>query len=136
MSTLVRLVFVLATVLFAAQPIAACYFSGAGTANAEGVVAAEPGCHDDMASSQVSTENTEKRSFCPSGSDCDEAMMQTMAGTDDVAFSQESEIVALPAVLAHFTGFDHIEIVRKTGPPGRQGLTKTTPLTLKQRLLL
>jgi len=133
-----RLFAVLAIALLAVQPVMACCLVGHEAAAQETSQVASPPCHDSsmqMASGQnVDTEQHSDE--CPGCYDCDSALMQAQASDDSTALSASSSEVPYAVLAAQFPGFAHDPVIFKTGPPGEPSLPLSTPITLKQRLLI
>jgi len=133
-----RLFAFLAVALLAAQPVMACCLVGQAAAAQETSQVASPPCHDSgMQMAPAQNANTEQDSDeCPGCYDCNSALMQAQASDDSTALSASSAEVSYVVLAAEYPGFGHDPVIFKTGPPGEPSLPLSTPITLKQRLLI
>jgi len=133
-----RLFAVLAIALLATQPVMACCLVGHEAAAQETSQVASPPCHDSgmpMAPAE-NTDTEEGSNECPGCYDCDSALMQAQTSDDSTALTASSAEVSYAVLAAEYPGFAHAPVIFKTGPPGEPSLPLSTPITLKQRLLI
>jgi len=134
-----RLLMIVAVAIFAAQPVMACCLTG----HAEPPrvqMPAEPACHDDMhdaaAGTPMDTHNTADQPECPGSPGCDKAVMQAQAFEDWTVSTAGPVEIPAGVVEARYTGFEPHRIVLTTGPPRDRPPPLSSPVILKQRLLI
>jgi len=138
MRSLTRLLAILAVALVAAQPVMACCLVGHGAVAQDVAQVSDPPCHDtgmQMAPAD-DTDATRDTDDCPGCYDCDSPLMQAQATDDSTLLSSSSVEISYAVLAAQFPGFAHRPVVFKTGPPGAPQLPLSTPITLKERLLI
>ncbi|MEM6415590.1 MAG: hypothetical protein AAF720_13150 [Pseudomonadota bacterium] len=140
MLKLTRLLILIAVALVATQPIMACCLTGhAEPAASHTSIEAAP-CHGEASLSSHGDTKTDQPSpspmDCPGCLDCDSAVMQAQSFENGVTFTQLSPEIPVTVIASRFEGFGHSETIFKTGPPGDPPLPLSTPITLKQRLLI
>ncbi len=136
MTPITRLFLILVAALVAARPVMACCVTDQAAggppdqraeleiAPCHGPPAATLGQHD----SAVSDE-------CPDCPDCESAMMQADAlaeAASPTGSADDAPAAAPPA----FDAFEVARTLQKTGPPSPAPRPRSTPISLKQRLLI
>jgi len=131
---LTRLFAILTVALMAAQPVMACCLVGHDAA----VQVSEPPCHDtgmDMAPTDDG-EAAQGTDDCPGCFDCDGPLIKAQGLGDGAVLAASSTDIPFAVLAARFSGFAHPQVIFKTGPPGEPQLPLSTPISLKQRLLI
>lgn len=138
MRILSRLLAILAVALVAAQPVMACCLVGHDAVAQDAALVSDPPCHDSgMQMSPADHADAAKDTGdCPGCNDCDSPLMQAQAADDSTLLSSSSAEISDAVLAAQFPGFAHRPVIFKTGPPGAPKLPLSTPITLKQRLLI
>lgn len=140
MLKLTRLLILIAVALVVTQPIMACCLTGhAEPAASHTSIEAAP-CHGEASpSSHVDTKTDQPSPStmdCPGCLDCDSAVMQAQSFQNGVTLTQLSSETPMAVITSRFEGFEHTATIFKTGPPGDPPLPLSTPIILKQRLLI
>lgn len=138
MRALTRFFAILAVALVAAQPVMACCLAGHGAVAQKVAQVSDPPCHDsgmqmapaDKAGAAQDTDD------CPGCYDCDSPLMQAQEAEDSTLLSSSSAEIPYAMLAVQFPRFAHQPVIFKTGPPGAPQLPLSTPITLKQRLLI
>ena len=140
MFKLTSLMILIVVAAFAVQPVMACCLTGHGEAAIADADTATPSCHDATESmSDVSLGVSHEMPGpvdCPGCLDCDSAIMQAQSIDDSALLTQLLSDVPIAVLSAKFTGFGYKTTVYKTGPPVDPPLKASTPISLKQRLLI
>lgn len=140
MLKLTRLLILIAVALVATQPIMACCLAGHAEPAASHTSVEAPPCHGEAPLSAHGDSETDQQKpapmDCPGCLDCDSAVMQAQSFENGALLTQLSAEIPLAVIASQFEGFGHTETVFKTGPPGDPTLPLSTPITLKQRLLI
>ena len=140
MLKLTRLLFLIAVALVATQPIMACCLAGHAEPAASDTSVEAPPCHGEAPLSALGDNETDQQPpspmDCPGCLDCDSAVMQAQSFENGALLTQLSPEIPLAVIASRFEGFGHTETIFKTGPPGDPPLPLSTPITLKQRLLI
>lgn len=140
MLNLTRLFILIAVALVATQPVMACCLAG----HADAVTVQSPPetlpCHGEMSHSDHGKTDAiyhlPSPTECPGCLDCDTAVTQAQSFDTNVLLTKDSQETSLTALTARFDGFEHKTTVFTTGPPGDPTISRPTPITLKQRLLI
>jgi len=136
MNLLTRLCLTLVVVTFAAGPVIDCCLLGHAEASVAVSQTDAPPCHgaaDDASQPQPSPQ---EHSECPGCTDCDAPMLQATAMDNAVAPASGHELQPAPVAARQWSGFDTPLVVRTTGPPSSSPPIRTSPISLKQRLLI
>ncbi|MEL7322552.1 MAG: hypothetical protein AAFN03_11215 [Pseudomonadota bacterium] len=140
MLKLTRLLILIAVVLVATQPVMACCLTGHAEPAASHTSVEAPPCHGEASPASHGDTKTDQPSpspmDCPGCLDCDSAVMQAQSFENGVTLTQLSSETPMAVIASRFEGFGHTETVFKTGPPGDAPAPLSTPITLKQRLLI
>lgn len=140
MLKLTRLLILIAVALVATQPIMACCLAGHAEPAASHTSVDVPPCHGEAPLSAHGDGKTGQQPpapmDCPSCLDCDSAVMQAQSFENGALLKQLSPEIPLAVIASRFEGFGHTETIFKTGPPGDPPLPLSTPIILKQRLLI
>lgn len=140
MLKLTRLLILIAVALVATQPIMACCLTGHAESAASHTSVEAPPCHGEAPLSTHGDSKTDQQPpapmDCPGCLDCDSAVMQAQSFETGALLTQLSPEMSLAVITSRFEGFGHTETIFKTGPPGDPPLPISTPITLKQRLLI
>lgn len=133
-----RLLALLTVAFIVAQPVMGCCLVGHPAPALEVVQDANPFCHGNgMPMAPVASDDPDQgNDDCPGCDDCDSPVMQAQASDDSAVLSAVALEIPLAAFDAKFRGFGHEPTILKTGPPDDPTLPLTTPITLKQRLLI
>jgi len=133
-----RLVALLVVAIMAAQPAMACCLTGHPASVAEAAQKDTPPCHaPGMQMAAAGTPDTPDTSTdCPGCDGCDSAVMQAQASGDNLILSGAASEIPLAVLSAQFPGFSYRPVIFRTGPPGEPARPLTTPISLKQRLLI
>lgn len=121
-----------------AQPVVACCLFGHAAAAQKASEVADPPC-DDSSMQMAPAEKADAEldtNDCPRCYDCDSTAMQAQASDDSATLSAASAEIPHAVLAAQFPKFAHRPVILKTGPPGEISLPLSTPITLKQRLLV
>ncbi len=140
MLKLTRLLILIAVAAIVAQPVMACCLTGHGEPQITQASADMPLCHGEQTAPEHSEQNSDHErpspADCPGCIDCDAGVMQAQSFDDGTLLVQTSTEFPVAILTARFEGFGHKSTVLKTGPPGDPPRIHTTPITLKQRLLI
>lgn len=140
MLNLTRFLILIAVAVMAARPVMACCLTGHGEPQITQASADMPPCHGEQSapehSEQTGDHERPSPADCPGCFDCDAGVMQAQSFDDGTLLVQNSTEIPVAILTARFEGFEHKSIVLKTGPPGDPPRIHTTPITLKQRLLI
>lgn len=74
--------------------------------------------------------------MCSGCADCDGAVMQAQIYDKSATPASGPSETPIRILDARFEGFGHRAIALKTGPPGDAPFLRSTPIALKQRLLI
>jgi hypothetical protein len=141
MLKLTRLLILIAVALVATQPIMACCLAGHAEPVASHTSVDKPPCHGEAPLSAHGDSKMDQQQLpapmdCPGCLDCDSAVMQAQTFETGALLTQLSPEIPLAVIDSRFEGFGQAETIFKTGPPGDPPLPLSTPITLKQRLLI
>lgn len=144
MLKLTRLMILVAVAFMVARPVMACCITGHNEAPSSVHSAETPSCHDAADSSEHTSSDTSGEMpgdmqgpmECPGCFDCDSAIMQAQTFDEGAVLTESLSEIPVALLTARFEGFHHNSTVLTTGPPGHAPPTNSTPITLKQRLLI
>jgi hypothetical protein len=140
MLKLTRLLMLIAAAALAAGPVMACCLTGHTQSAALYTSTETLPCHDAASPSGHEDAKAEQPAplpvDCPECVDCDSAVMQAQSFDHSVSLTQLTPEVHFAVIAARFEGFEHKATILATGPPGDPPLPLSTPMSLKQRLLI
>uniref|UniRef100_UPI0030F78B36 hypothetical protein n=1 Tax=Hyphomonas sp. TaxID=87 RepID=UPI0030F78B36 len=136
MTLFTRLLMILAVAAFAATPIMACCMTGHAQTHAMTIQAEAPPCHDELAPDAAKPMPGDMVADCPGCADCESAMLAARTADQATLLSSAGQVQLSPVEVNRWTGYDIPRTLRTTGPPRASPRLPTTPVSLKQRLLV
>ena len=136
MNLFTRLFIFLAVVAFAATPIMACCMTGNAQSGAQAIQAEAPPCHGDLAAEAAEPMSGDTPADCPSFADCESTMLAVVTADQVTVLSSADNHRLLPVEVNLWTGHEAPRIQCTTGPPRASPGLLSTPISMKQRLLV
>lgn len=136
MTLFTRLLMILAVAAFAATPIMACCMTGHAQTHAMTIQAEAPHCHDDMQPGAGKPVSGDMVADCPGCADCEPAMLGARSTDQATLLASAGQVQLSPVKADRRTGYDTPRTLQTTGPPRASPRLPTTPVSLKQRLLV
>ena len=139
MLKLTRFLILIAVALTAARPVMACCFTGHGVSHMTEAAAEASPCHGEQqgAEQHAPTPSDAANLFdCPGCADCNIAVANTSVSVPDAVLAAGALEIPFTALSTHFEAREFTPLALKTGPPGAPPALRSTPVSLKQRLLI
>ncbi len=115
----------------------ACCMTGHAQTGEAIIQAEAPPCHGTMKSETAAPMSKDTTADSPGCADCETAMLASKTADQSTVLTSADDFQLLPVEVNRWTGYETPRILRTTGPPRvTTGLPTSTPISLKQRLLV